>query len=133
VVQKIAHIGIAVKNLQEALTFYRDVLGLEASLPQVLEEQQVKVAFLPVGETKLELLEPTGPDSPVARFLEARGEGVHHLAVQVEDIDLRLKEIAAAGGRLIDKTPRRGAGGTRIAFIHPKTASGVLLELCQKD
>jgi methylmalonyl-CoA epimerase len=131
--QKIAHIGIAVKNLDDALKFYRDVLGLKASLPQVLEEQQVKVVFLPVGESKLELLEPTGPESPVARFLDTRGEGIHHLAVQVDDIDSRLLEVKAAGGRLIDKTPRPGAGGTRIAFIHPKTASGVLLELCQKD
>ncbi len=128
---KIAHIGIAVKDLEKALTFYRDVLGLKASTPQVLKEQQVKVAFMPLGETKLELLEPTHPESPVARFLEERGEGIHHLAVEVADIEAKLKEIEASGARLIDKTPRQGAGGARIAFLHPKSASGVLLELCQ--
>lgn len=130
--EKLAHIGIAVKDLEKALAFYRDVLGFEASLPQVVEEQQVKVVFLPLGETKLELLEPTGPDSPVARFLRERGEGVHHLAVQVADIEEKLKEIEASGARLIDKTPRQGAGGSKIAFLHPKSTSGVLLELCQK-
>lgn len=130
---KIAHIGIAVKDLEKALTFYRDVLGLKVSTPQVLKEQQVKAAFMPLGETKLELLEPTHPESPVARFLEERGEGIHHLAVEVADIEAKLKEIEASGARLIDKTPRQGAGGARIAFLHPKSASGVLLELCQYD
>ncbi len=130
--EKLAHIGIAVEDMEKALAFYRDVLGFEASPPQVVEEQQVKVVFLPLGETKLELLEPTGPDSPVARFLRERGEGVHHLAVQVADIEAKLKEIEASGARLIDKTPRQGAGGSKIAFLHPKSTSGVLLELCQK-
>ena len=132
-IKKIAHIGIAVEDLEKALAFYRDVLGLDASPPHVVEEQKVKAVFLPLGETKLEFLEPTGPDSPVAKFLRERGEGVHHIAVTVTDIQAKLEEIEKAGGRLIDRTPRRGAEGGKIAFLHPKSTSGVLLELCQPD
>ncbi len=132
-IKKIAHIGIAVRDLEASLKFYRDVLGLKASPVHIVKEQQVKVVFLPLGETKLELLEPAGPESPVARFLDARGEGVHHIALQVDDIEVKLAELEASGVRLIDKFPRQGAGGSRIAFLHPKSTAGVLLELCQQD
>lgn len=131
--KKIDHIGIAVKNLDEALAFYEDALGLEATGTEVVEEQKVKVAFLPLGDSKIELLESTDPEGPVAKFIEARGEGVQHIAVRVEDIDQKLQDLENKGVRLIDKSPRYGAGGAKIAFLHPKSTSGVLLELCQRD
>lgn len=131
--KKIDHIGIAVKNLDEALTFYEDALGLKATGTEVVEDQKVKVAFLPLGESKLELLESTEPDGPVAKFIESRGEGVQHIAFRVDNIDEKLKEMEDKGIRLIDKSPRYGAGGARIAFLHPKSTSGILLELCQRD
>ncbi len=131
--KKIDHIGIAVKNLDEALAFYEDALGLKATGTEVVEEQKVKVAFLPLGDSKIELLESTDPEGPVAKFIEARGEGVQHIAVRVEDIDQKLQDMENKGVRLIDKSPRYGAGGAKIAFLHPKSTSGVLLELCQRD
>ncbi len=131
--KKIDHIGIAVKNLDEALAFYEEALGLKSTGTEVVEEQKVKVAFLPLGESKLELLESTAPDGPVAKFIETRGEGVQHIAVRVDDIDTKLRELEARGVRLIDKSPRYGAGGARIAFLHPKSTSGILLELCQRS
>jgi methylmalonyl-CoA/ethylmalonyl-CoA epimerase len=131
--KKIDHIGIAVKNLEEALAFYEDALGLQATGTEVVEEQKVKIAFLPLGESKLELLESTSPDGPVAKFIEARGEGIQHIAVRVDNIEEMLQEMEEKGVRLIDKTPRYGAGGARIAFLHPKSTSGILLELCQRN
>ncbi len=131
--KKIDHIGIAVKNLEEALAFYEDALGLKATGTEVVEEQKGKIAFLPLGESKLELLESTSTDGPVAKFIEARGEGIQHIAVRVDNIEEMLQQLEEKGVRLIDKTPRYGAGGARIAFLHPKSTSGILLELCQRN
>lgn len=130
--KKIDHIGIAVRDLEQALTFYCDLLGLECTGTEEVAEQKVKVAFLPLGETKVELLQSTDPEGPVAKFIEGRGEGVHHLAFRVENIEEKLEQLKASGVRLIDEQPRYGAGGARIAFIHPKAAGGVLAELCER-
>lgn len=127
----IEHIGIAVASLDEALEAYRDCLGLEVSGRETVEEQGVRVAMLPLGESRIELLEPTRPTSPVARFLSKRGPGIHHLALRVVDLDESLRRLKAAGVRLIDETPRPGAGNSRIAFIHPSSMNGVLLELVE--
>ena len=129
--KKISHIGIAVTSIDEALPFYTEVLGLEFEGTEVVEEQKVKVAFLAIGESRIELLEPTAPDSPVAKFLEKHGPGVHHLAYQVEGLKERLAALKGQGVRLIDETPRTGAHHTRIAFLHPKASGGVLTELCE--
>ena len=129
--KKISHIGIAVASIEEALPFYQDVLGLEFEGTEVVAEQKVKVAFLAIGESRIELLEPTQPDSPVAKFLEKNGPGVHHVAYQVEGLDGRLAAIKEQGVRLIDESPRLGAHHTRIAFLHPKASGGVLTELCE--
>lgn len=128
---KINHIGIAVKNIETATPLYRDILGMQFEGVEEVAEQKVRVAFFGVGESRIELLEPTSPDSPVARFLEKNGEGIHHLAYQVEDLAATLRQLKAAGVRLIDEVPRRGAHGTLIAFLHPKATAGVLTELCQ--
>ncbi len=127
----IEHIGIAVASLDEALGRYRDCLGLEVSGREEVEEQGVRVAMLPVGESRIELLEPTGPGSPVARFLSKRGPGIHHVALRVDDLEGTLRRLKAAGVRLIDERPRPGAGNSRIAFIHPSSMNGVLLELVE--
>jgi methylmalonyl-CoA/ethylmalonyl-CoA epimerase len=129
--KKISHIGIAVASIDEALPFYTEVLGLEFEGTEVVEEQKVKVAFLVIGESRIELLEPTAPDSPVAKFLEKNGPGIHHLAYQVEGLQERLASLKGQGVRLIDETPRTGAHHTRIAFLHPKASGGVLTELCE--
>ena len=128
---KINHIGIAVTSLDEALPFYRDMLGMALTGVEEVAEQKVKVAMLQVGESKVELLEPTSPESPVAKFLEKNGPGIHHLAYEVEDIEAAIARLEGEGARMIDRIPRNGAHGTRIAFIHPKTSGGVLTELCQ--
>lgn len=128
---KINHIGIAVKSLEASLPFYRDTLGMTFEGDEVVAEQKVKVAFLAVGESRIELLEPTADDSPVAKFLEKNGEGVHHIAYEVEDLIAALAGLQQDGVRLIDETPRCGAHGTSIAFLHPKATGGVLTELCQ--
>lgn len=132
VVNKVDHIGIAVNNLEESIKFYEEVLGLKLHGTEVVEEQKVKVAFLPVGDTEVELLEATAPDSPIAKFIEAKGQGVQHIAFKVEDIEAALEEMRAKGIRLIDEKPRYGAGGARIAFLHPKSTNGVLIELCER-
>lgn len=129
--KKLNHIGIAVQSIESALPFYRDVLGMTFEGTEVVTEQKVQVAFLAVGESRIELLEATAADSPVAKFLEKNGEGVHHLAYQVDDLAATLAALKAKGVRLIDETPRRGAHGTLIAFLHPKATGGVLTELCQ--
>jgi methylmalonyl-CoA epimerase len=128
---KIEHIGIATRAIEESLRFWRDALGLEVTHTEVVEEQGVRVAMLPVGEPRIELLEPTSSDSPVAKFLEKRGAGIHHIAVRVDDIRATLQVLKATGARLIDETPRVGAGGCLVAFVHPSTAGGVLLELVE--
>jgi len=126
----IDHIGIAVRDIDSALGFYTEVLGLEAGGREEVPGGGLTVAFIRVGESKVELLEPAGPESSVAKFLESRGEGIHHVCFRVDDIEAALERARAAGYRLIDEKPRKGAGGARIAFLHPKTLSGVLVELC---
>ncbi|MGY5870855.1 MAG: methylmalonyl-CoA epimerase [Candidatus Thorarchaeota archaeon] len=130
-VEKIAHIGIAVESIEQWIGFYRDVLGLEYGGSEEVPEQKVRVAFLTIGESSIELLEPTSDDSPIAKFLEKRGSGIHHIAIQVDDIEAALARHHEAGARLIDSEPRIGAHKMKIAFIHPKASGGVLLELCQ--
>ena len=132
-IEKIDHIGIAVKNLEEAARVYSGVLGLGSSGTEIIEGQGVMITKFTVGDVKLELLQPTDPDSPVGRFIEKRGEGVHHIAFAVDDIDESLETLKAQGVDLIDKEPRIGAGGSRIAFIHPSAAGGVLIELVETD
>jgi len=131
-VSKIDHIGIAVSNLDEAVKLYRDVLGLELHGTEVVPEQKVKVAFLPVGDTEVELLESTSAEGPIAKFIEAKGQGIQHIAFRVDDIEAALEEMKAKGMRLIDEKPRYGAGGAKIAFLHPKSTGGVLIELCER-
>lgn len=129
---KINHLGIATKSIAEALKFWQDSLGLENIHTEEVEEQKVRVAMLPIGESRVELLEPTSEDSPISKFLEKRGGGIHHIAVEVEDIEASLAKLKTKGARLIDETPRIGAEGCLIAFVHPTTTGGVLLELTQK-
>ena len=129
---KIDHIGIAVKSIEEALKFYSERLGLKSREVVEVQEQRVKVIALQIGESKIELLESTSPDSPIAKFLKMRGEGIHHIAFEVTDIEKRLKELKEKGIRLIDESPRLGAHNTRIAFIHPKSTQGVLIELVER-
>jgi methylmalonyl-CoA epimerase len=129
-IKRIAHLGIAVKDLETATKLYQN-LGLKHQGDEVVETQKVKVSLLQVGESNIELLVPTTPDSAVAKFLEAKGEGLHHLAFEVEDLEAALGELKAAGVKLIDEEPRPGAHGARIAFIHPKATFGLLVELCQ--
>ncbi len=131
--EKLDHIGIAVENLEQSMAFYRDVLGLELHGTETVEEQKVKVAFFPVGDTEVELLESTDPEGPIAKFIAAKGQGVQHLAFRVKDIEKTLADLKARGIRLIDEKPRYGAGGAKIAFLHPKATNGVLVELCQRD
>ena len=132
-IKHIDHIGIAVKSIAQAGKFYTDVLGLEIQDIETVAEQKVNVAFLPITDSEVELLESTEPDGPVAKYIDSRGEGVQHIAFRVEDIDAALAEMKAKGVRLIDTTPRKGAGGARIAFIHPKETHGVLVEICERD
>ncbi|MDU0457102.1 MAG: methylmalonyl-CoA epimerase [Geobacteraceae bacterium] len=128
---KINHIGIAVKSLEESLPFYRDNLGMSFAGIEVVEEQKVRVAMLQIGESKIELLEPIAEDSPVARFIEKNGQGIHHVAYEVEDVEVAIAKLVEEGVRMIDQKPRCGAHDTRIAFLHPKSSGGVLTELCQ--
>lgn len=126
------HIGIAVKSIDEALKFWEETLGIKCTGREEVAEQKVVTAFLPLGDTEIELLEPTSPESPISKFIESRGEGIHHLALKVEDIEAALKELKDKGIRLIDEKPRCGAGGAKIAFVHPKAAGGVLLEISER-
>lgn len=127
----IEHIGIAVKNLEEAIAFYEKVYGLECYAVEEVAEQKVKTAFFMVGQTKIELLESTDPEGPIGKFIEKKGEGVHHLAFAVDNLQKSLDEAAENGVKLIDQTPRKGAEGLNIAFMHPKSTFGVLTELCE--
>jgi methylmalonyl-CoA/ethylmalonyl-CoA epimerase len=126
------HVGIAVANLLEAFRFYRDALGLEIEPPEDIASQRVRAHFVQVGDATLELLEPTSGESPIAKYLATRGPGLHHVALRVDDIVAALAELKARGVRLIDETPRPGAHGSLVAFIHPSSAHGVLVELKQK-
>ncbi|MBS3943725.1 MAG: methylmalonyl-CoA epimerase [Dethiobacter sp.] len=130
--EKIDHIGIAVRDIEAAMQFYRDCLGLSVSGVEEVAEQKVKVAFFPVGESKVELLQSTDPEGPVAKFIESRGEGVQHISFRVKNIEEKLADLKAKGVRLIDEKPRYGAGGARIAFLHPKSTGGVLVEICER-
>jgi methylmalonyl-CoA/ethylmalonyl-CoA epimerase len=126
------HVGIAVRDLAEALRFYRDALGLEIEAPEEVPSQRVRAHFVPLGQSAVELLEATSPDSPIAKYLGTRGPGLHHLTLRVEDIRAALAELKARGVRLIDETPRPGAHGSLVAFVHPSSAHGVLVELVQR-
>ncbi len=130
-IKKIAHLGIAVKDLEAAKSFYLDVLGLDCTGEEEVPSQKVRTAFIPVGEVNIELLESTDPEGPIAKAIEKRGEGIHHVAFEVEDIHAALAALKAKGVRLIDEEPREGAHGAKIAFIHPKASMGVLVELCE--
>jgi methylmalonyl-CoA/ethylmalonyl-CoA epimerase len=127
----IEHIGIAVKNLEESIKYYEDVLGLECYNIEEVKDQKVKTAFFKVGDTKIELLESTDPEGPIGKFIEKKGEGIHHLAFAVKDIDAQLKKAEEKGIRAIDKISRKGAEGLDIGFLHPKSTFGVLTELCE--
>ena len=132
-ISRIEHIGIAVQSIAEVLPYYKDVLGLEVYKEEVVEDQKVKTAFLQVGEVKLELLEPTCPESTIQKFLDNGGRGIHHVAFKVEDgVAEALAQCDANGIRLIDKAPRGGADGLKIAFLHPKSTCGILTELCEE-
>ncbi len=128
---KINHLGIATKGIDDALKFWQDALGLENVHTETVEDQKVRVAMLPIGESRIELLEPTSDDSPISKFLEKRGGGIHHIAVEVDDIVAALAKLKAQGMRLIDEEPRIGAEDCLVAFVHPASANGVLLELVQ--
>jgi len=127
----IEHLGIAVKNLEEAIPYYENVLGLKCYNIETVEDQKVRTAFFKIGQTKLELLEPTSEDSTIAKFIEKRGQGVHHVAFAAEGVEDALADAAEKGVQLIDKAPRKGAEGLSIAFLHPKSTMGVLTELCE--
>ena len=131
-IEKLDHIGVAVKSIEESMQVYTEILGLKVTDIETVEEQKVRTAFIPVGESKIELLESTSPDGPIAKFIEKRGEGIQHIALRVDDLKQKLEELKQKGVRLIDENPRIGAGGAKIAFIHPKTTKGILIELCER-
>jgi methylmalonyl-CoA/ethylmalonyl-CoA epimerase len=130
-IKKVSHIGIAVNNLDEIMKVYQEQLGLKVEEIEEVEDQKVRVAMIPVGESRIELLESTHPEGPIAKSIERRGEGLHHIALEVDNIEETLEDLKKAGVRLIDEKPRIGAGGAKIAFIHPKTPR-ILLELCEE-
>jgi methylmalonyl-CoA/ethylmalonyl-CoA epimerase len=132
-IKHIDHIGIAVKTIEQAGKFYTDILGLKIEDIENVADQKVNVAFLPITDSEVELIESTHDDGPVAKFIEARGEGIQHIAFRVENIEETLAELKAKGVRLIDQQPRKGAGRAKIAFIHPKETNGVLIELCERE
>ena len=132
-VLKIDHLGIAVNSIDEGKSFWSDVLGLAFEGAETVQEQKVTTAFFPVGESEVELLESTAPDGPVAKYIEKRGQGIQHVAFRVENIEAALAELKEKGIKLIDQVPRIGAGGAKIAFLHPKATNGVLVELCESE
>jgi methylmalonyl-CoA/ethylmalonyl-CoA epimerase len=129
---KIDHLGVAIESIAEGEKFWTDALGIGCEGSERVEEQGVTTAFFPVGESEVELLEPIGADSPVAKFLNKKGAGIHHIAFRVENIETALDELKQKGLKLIDEVPRRGAGGAKIAFIHPRSTNGILIELCER-
>ena len=133
-VKKLSHLGVAVESIDAQVGFFKDVLGLEFTGTEIVEDQKVKVAFLTVGESRIELIEPTSDDSPVRKFLDKKGgrTTIHHVAYEVDNLEAAIAEAMEKGMRMIDEEPRIGAGGVRIAFVHPKTASGILTELCEQ-
>ena len=132
-VSKIDHIGIAVKSIEEARKFYEDILGMTVTEIEEIPDQKVKVAFIPSGDSELELLQSTDPQGPIAKYIEAKGQGIQHIALRVDDIEQTLADLKDKGVRLIDEKPRIGAGGAKIAFIHPKATFGTLVEICQRE
>ena len=132
-ISHIEHIGIAVKSIEETKKYYEEVLGLECYSIEEVEEQKVKTAFFQVGDTKIELLESTSPDGPIGKFIEKKGEGLHHLAFAVDNTNEALEDVGSKGIQLIDKVSRNGAEGLKIGFLHPKSTHGVLTELCSKE
>ena len=132
-VLKIDHLGIAVNSIEEAKKLFHDILGLKFEGTETVAEQKVTTAFFPVGDSEVELLESTAPDGPIAKYLEKRGEGIQHIAFRVDDLNQALAELKEKGIRLIDEKPRRGAGGAKIAFLHPKSTHGVLIELSERE
>lgn len=132
-IEKIDHIGIAVKSIKETSELLSNILGLKVAGEEIVEEQKVKVAFLPLGDSELELLESTLPDGPIAKFIEKKGEGIQHIAFRVNNIEEALEKLKKEGVRLIDEKPRYGAGGAKIAFLHPKSTNGILVELCERN
>lgn len=130
---KIDHLGIAVESIDQAAAFWKNTLGLPLEGSETVESQKVTTAFLPVGDSEVELLESTAPDGPVARYIAKRGQGIQHVAFRVDNLEEVLAELKAKGVPLIDEVPRPGAGGARVAFVHPKAANGVLVELCERD
>ena len=130
-ISHIEHIGIAVKSLDEAIPFWEKQLGLKCYAIEEVKEQKVRTAFFKVGQSKIELLESTDPEGPIGKFIEKKGEGVHHVAFAADGLQSNLDELAANGVQLIDKTPRKGAEGMTIAFLHPKSTQGILTELCE--
>ncbi|MGD0710288.1 MAG: methylmalonyl-CoA epimerase [Bacteroidales bacterium] len=131
-ISHIEHIGIAVKNIEESIKYYENILGFKCYAVEEVKDQKVKTAFFIVGQTKIELLESTDPEGPIGKFIEKKGEGIHHLAFAVKRIEEALSEMESKGIQLIDKLPRKGAEGLDIAFLHPKSTGGVLTELCEK-
>jgi methylmalonyl-CoA/ethylmalonyl-CoA epimerase len=129
---KIDHLGVAVNSISEGKNFWSDVMGLEFEGTETVAEQKVTTAFFPVGESEVELLESTSPDGPIAKYLEKKGAGLQHIAFRVENIESALQELKDKGVRLIDENPRHGAGGAKIAFLHPKATGGILVELCER-
>ncbi|PKP54909.1 methylmalonyl-CoA epimerase, partial [Candidatus Atribacteria bacterium HGW-Atribacteria-1] len=131
-IEKIDHIGIAVRSIEKTSELLNNILGLKVAGEEIVEEQKVKVAFLPLGDSELELLESTSPEGPIARFIEKKGEGIQHIAFRVDNIEKVLEELKKERVRLIDEKPRYGAGGAKIAFLHPKGTNGLLIELCER-
>jgi len=132
-IKKIDHIGIAVTSIEKTSEFFSKILGLKVTGEELIEEQKVKVAFLPLGDSELELLESTSPDGPIARFIEKKGEGIQHIAFQVDNLEKGLKKLKKEGISLINESPRYGAGGAKIAFLHPKSTNGMRIELSERN
>jgi methylmalonyl-CoA/ethylmalonyl-CoA epimerase len=128
---KINHVAVAVNNLEEATKFYEEVLGLTLSGVEVVTSQKTKVGFFKIGESNIELVQPAAPDSPLTKYLENKGQGIHHLCFEVDDVEAEVKAFIEKGATLIDQTPRPGAHNTKVAFVHPKSSNGVLIELCE--
>ena len=132
-VGRVDHIGIAVKDIEQAKKFYTEFLGLKALGEEVVEAQKVKVCFIPCGDSEIELLESTSPDGPIAKHIEKKGEGIQHIALRVDNIEAAIADLMAKGVRMIDEKPRYGAGGAKIAFVHPKSTGGILLEISERQ
>jgi len=129
--KKINHIAVAVNNLEEAAKFYRTILGLDLSGVEVVSAQKTKVGFFKIGESNIELVQPAEPDSPLVKYLETKGQGIHHICFEVDDIEAEVKAFLEKGATMVDQKPRPGAHNTKVAFVHPKSSSGVLIELCE--